>query len=91
MALLICKDVASGLRSSEATVTLEAADGGEEYFPIDRGMISRKDCKDYLTVRLLGEYEATGNSLVGLPVEADSGANRIWVKSINLRSNERFS
>ncbi len=80
MALLKCTDVSEGLRASEATVTIEEHDGTSQFFPIDRGVLSDIGGVSYLSVRLIHLNDARGIALVGLPVEADSGVNRIWAR-----------
>jgi hypothetical protein len=80
MALLKCTNVSEGLRSSEATVTIAELDGTSQFLPIDRGVLTRAGGHDYLTVSIIFLDESREAALVGLPVEADSGAHRVWVK-----------
>jgi hypothetical protein len=87
MALLKCIGVNDGLRSSEATVTIREYDGTDQYLPIDRGVLSHRDGEMYLSVSLIHLDDSKGIALVGLPVEADSGAHRIWVNYTDLAEN----
>lgn len=80
MALLRCADVSEGLRASEATVTIKEIDGTSQFLPIDRGVLSEVGGNHYLSVSVIYLDDSRDAALVGLPVEADSGAHRIWVK-----------
>ena len=80
MAKILCA-VADGLRKAEATVTVMEYDGTPQHFPLDRGLISSIGGQEAIPVRIL-QYDQTGSlALVSLPVEADSGTQRIWVKT----------
>jgi hypothetical protein len=87
MALLKCTNVSEGLRSSEATVTIAELDGTSQFLPIDRGVLTRAGGHDYLTVSIIFLDESREAALVGLPVEADSGAHRVWVKCDDFLEN----
>ncbi len=80
MALIKCATVGRGLRDSEATVTIEEFDGTPQFLPIDRGVLTESNGNSYLTVSIIHVDDRKGAALVGLPVEADSGAHRVWVK-----------
>lgn len=54
-------------------------EGHSEYFSIEERFL-KLDCGQYfLPVQLIGQDKAQNITLVQLPVEADSGANRVWV------------
>jgi hypothetical protein len=91
MAQLLCKSVEDGLRDAEATVTIEEHDKTPQYLPVDRGMLHKKGKDYYLSVRLLLVDKESDAALVSLPVEADSGANRIWVKLADVLNDETVS
>jgi hypothetical protein len=83
MARIYCK-VSEGLRQAEASVTVTEYDGTPQHFPLDRGLISKVGGQDTVPVRLI-QYDQSGAlALVSLPVEADSGTQRIWVESKTL-------
>lgn len=84
MAEVIC-EISEGLRKSEATAHLMTFDGRSEFVPVDRGLISEEEGRHYLSVGLLHISHEKKAALVSLPVEADSGAHRIWVKLDQLR------
>jgi hypothetical protein len=78
MAQVIC-EVSEGLRKAEATVKLVTFDGRPEFLPVDRGFLSSEDGKDYLSVPIIHISDDKKAALIALPVEADSGAHRVWV------------
>jgi len=84
MDMLIC-EVSEGARSAEATVTVKDVQGRREFLPVDRQLIVEEGGKHYLPVTIVHIDEAKKLALVALPVEADSGAHRIWVKRSQLR------
>ena len=84
MAQVLC-DVSEGLRQSEATVKLTSYNGRPEYIPVDRGLLSEDRGKHYLSVGLIHVSREQNAALVALPVEADSGAHRVWVKLDQLK------
>ncbi len=79
MAQVLC-EVSEGLRKSEATVKLTSYDGRPEYVPVDRGLLSEENGRHYMSVRVIHISHEKKAALVALPVEADSGAHRVWVK-----------
>jgi hypothetical protein len=78
MAQIIC-EVSEGLRKSEATVKLVTFEGRPEFLPVDRGLLSAEGDKHFLSVPVIHVNREKNAVLIGLPVEADSGAHRIWV------------
>jgi hypothetical protein len=78
VAEVLC-EVSDGLRKSEATVKLVAFDGRPEFLPVDRGLLSTEDGKHFLSVPVIHVNQEKKAALIALPVEADSGAHRIWV------------
>jgi hypothetical protein len=61
-------------------VQLTASDNRPEFLPIDRDMLVSQNGSLYLPVWVLHVDRDRRVALVSLPVEADSGAHRIWVK-----------
>ncbi len=84
MAQVFC-DISEGLRKSEATVKLMTYEGRPEFLPVDRGLLSREGDRYFLSVGLVHISEEKKAALVSLPVEADSGAHRVWVNLDNLK------
>ena len=87
MAQVVC-EVSEGLRKAEATVKLVSYDGRPEFLPVDRGLLSAENGRQFLSVGLLHISQAKKAALVSLPVEADSGAHRVWVRLEHLRLPE---
>ncbi len=87
MAKVFCK-VTNGLRPAEATVEVPTYAGRSEFMPVDRGLLSETHGKAFLSVVVLHVNWAKKAALVSLPVEADSGVNRIWVKLADLQNYE---
>jgi hypothetical protein len=84
MALVVC-EVSEGLRANEATVKLMTLDGSYEFLPVDRGLLAEEGGKHYLSVGLIHISYEKKAALVSLPVEADSGAHRVWIKRDQLK------
>jgi hypothetical protein len=87
MAQVLC-EVSDGLRNSEATVKLVGYDGRPEFLPVDRGLLSEDGGKHYLSVGLVHIHSEKKAALISLPVEADSGAHRLWVKLEQLKQKQ---
>jgi hypothetical protein len=88
MQVLLSCEVSEGLQVREATVKVLAEDGVAEYLPVVRSALRQEGKRHYLPVQLVKIDEDRGAALVGLPVEADSGARRIWVKLDSLKQAE---
>jgi hypothetical protein len=84
LVLLECQ-VENGLRPQEATVMVKDFHGQTEFMPLDRGMLEHGGEKRYVPVALIHVDTRNKAALVGLPIEADSGAHRIWVKVQDLK------
>jgi hypothetical protein len=87
MAQVIC-EVSEGLRKAEATVKLVTFDGRPEFLPVDRGLLSTEGDKHYLSVPVIHVSDEHKAALLALPVEADSGAHRVWVHLDKIKQNE---
>ena len=85
MSVLLACEVSDGRRTQEATVKVVGADGGPDFVPIDRSILISRGRKTYRPVDLVIYDREHGRAQVGLPVEADSGARRMWVKLEALR------
>ncbi len=86
MAQVHC-EVSEGLRKSEATVKLVTFDGRPEFLPVDRGLLSTEGDKHFLSVPVLHISQEKKAVLIALPVEADSGAHRVWVHLDRIKQN----
>jgi hypothetical protein len=79
MALIPC-EVSEGPRSGWKAVGVKSIEGHTEYLAIEERFLVRRGKSFLLPVRLIGRDPRHKTALVQLPVEADSGANRVWVK-----------
>jgi hypothetical protein len=87
MAQVLCQ-ISEGLRESEATVRLMTYEGRPEFLPVDRGLLSSDNGSSYLSVGLVHVSQEKRAALVSLPVEADSGAHRVWVQLASLKMEQ---
>jgi hypothetical protein len=79
MALIPCV-VTEGPRPNFKAVEVESIEGHTENLSIEDRFLVRRGDNYLLPVRLIGRDRRYNTALVQLPVEADSGANRVWVK-----------
>jgi len=85
VALVECK-VRNGLRPSEASVEIRDAEGRPEFLPVERDFLHLEDEQYYLPVSVFHVDQARKRAIVTLPVEADSGSHRIWVKLSQMKN-----
>jgi hypothetical protein len=78
MALIPC-EVTEGPRAGYKAVGVPSIEGHTEYLAIEDRFLVRRDKAYFLPVQLIGRDRRYDTALVQLPVEADSGANRVWV------------
>lgn len=78
MALLQC-EVLVGLRAGFKEVEVSSVEGHKEYLALEERFLVRHEDDYLLPVRIIAQDRAQDIVLVQLPVEADSGANRVWV------------
>jgi len=55
------------------------------YLEMDRNMVTRRDGQTYLPIGTVYRDKEKGVALIEFPIEADSGAHRIWVPLDSLR------
>lgn len=72
----------SGLRDSEATVSVTDVNGRNVYLRVERDFI-RND--HLLPIGIVHKDVPAGKSLIELPHESDSGENRLWVTEAHIR------
>jgi hypothetical protein len=77
--------VREGSRPHFKVVGVSSVEGHVEYLGIEERFLVRRGDAYLLPVRLIGRDRRHKTALVQLPVEADSGANRVWVREENLR------
>lgn len=81
MALIVCAEVSPGLRDSERTVAVKDVKGRSQYLRVDKDFLTpAKEGKFYITVGIARVDPRSNTVVIELPHEADSGANRLWVR-----------
>ncbi len=87
MKIVYC-EMSEGPRPNFTTLGIESAEGNTEYLTIeDRFLFKRKDGY-VLGVRVVARDDEQGLFLVQLPVEADSGANRVWLSEEHVKDSK---
>jgi hypothetical protein len=73
-------EVSEGPRAGFKVVGVASIEGHTEYLTLEERFLARRDDAYVLPVWLIGRDRRYNTALVQLPVEADSGANRVWVR-----------
>jgi hypothetical protein len=84
VAQLRCENVTDGLRPSEAVASFRDLDGRKHFIRVERDFLSRIGVADYLPVGVI--HVRSDLVLIELPHEAETGANRLWVKQSQMDS-----
>lgn len=79
MALLKC-EVKEGPRAGFKAVGVPSIEGHTEYLAIEERFLVPRGGELLLPVLPVGRDRRYNTVLVQLPLEADSGANRVWVR-----------
>jgi hypothetical protein len=79
MALVRC-EITEGPRSGFKAVGVPSVEGHSEFLSIEERFLVKRNGSFLLPVKVVGADPRHGTSLVELPLEADSGANRVWVR-----------
>ncbi len=87
---VLCEEYA-GLRESERTVAVPNIYGRKEYLRIEADYLRREGGRTYLPVGFIYDHAPTHSVLVELPLEADSGANRLFVPKANVLAWEQVA
>ena len=72
-------EVSEGLRDSERSVMVKGFDGRRHFLRVEHYLLRYRNGLEYLPVEAIHIDPQTKAYLVELPLEADSGAHRIWV------------
>lgn len=72
-------EITDGPRPGFKSVGVPSIEGHAEYFSIEERFLSNRGGELMLPVIVIGRDRRYDTALVQLPVEADSGANRVWV------------
>ncbi len=80
MAKIQCSNVSAGLRPSEVVASFVDFHGRTHFIRVERDFLSEVNGKSFLPVGIVHVDPKTKAVLVELPHEAETGANRLWVK-----------
>ncbi len=84
-------EISPGLRPSERTVAVTSVQGRREYLRIEASYLLQEGEHAYLPVGFIYEHPETNSALIELPLEADSGARRLFVPRGHLTVRDRVS
>lgn len=85
--LLAPSEITEGARPGWKTVSVESVEGYTEYLTIEERFLVKRSGKQLLSVRIVARDDTHNTVLIQLPIEADSGANRVWVEGSALIQN----
>jgi hypothetical protein len=88
MAFVVCT-VQPGLRESEVSVVIEDAQGGKTSLRVEEDFLLRQNGHALLPVGIVHIDPQKKVTLIELPHESDSGANRIWVPTASVQQQEQ--
>ena len=80
MTLVRCQ-ISEGPRPGFKEVGVTSVEGHNEFLAVEERFLARRNGDILLPVEVVGRDPRHGTTLVQLPFEADSGANRVWVRS----------
>jgi len=80
-----CEVFPGGFIPNAASAALKDLSGRTQFVQVTTGLINNYEGKNYLPVGLVEIDRHQRRVLIELPVEADSGANRMWVSFDSLR------
>jgi hypothetical protein len=80
MAKIRCDKVTEGLRSSEVVASFTDFHGKRHFIRVERDFLSEQEGADYLPVGIVHFDPKHKAVLIELSHEAETGANRLWVK-----------
>lgn len=84
MAKVRCDRVSDGLRPSEAVASMLDYHGRRHFIRVERDFLSQKNGDRYLPIGIVHIDPKTNAVLIELPHEAETGANRLWVRQEQL-------
>ena len=80
MAKLRCDNVTAGLRASEAVAVFVDVEGRRHFIRVERDFLWDEGGSSFLPVGVIHVDPKSKCVLIELPQEAETGANRLWVK-----------
>lgn len=80
MSKVRCESVSPGLRDSEVVAAFRDADGRRHFIRVERDFLSEEGGFYYLPIGVVHVDSRSKMVLIELPHEAETGANRLWIK-----------
>lgn len=80
MAKIRCEHVSEGLRSSEVVASFIDFHNRKHFIRVESDFLSEENEKKFLPVGIVHVDLKNKAVLIELPHEAETGANRLWVK-----------
>jgi hypothetical protein len=80
MAKIRCDKVTEGLRSSEVVASFTDFHGRRHFIRVEHDFLSEQEGAEYLPVGIVHFDPKNKAVLIELSHEAETGANRLWVK-----------
>jgi hypothetical protein len=84
MMMLVLCEVYPGVGSVAISVAVRDTTNQQTFLEIDRTMVTQRRGQPYLPVGEVCRDKEKGVALIEFPIEADSGAHRIWVPLASL-------
>lgn len=84
MAKIRCEKIEEGLRSSEVVAHFMDYRGREHFIRVEEDFLSKDGATYFLPIGVVQVDIPHQAALIELPHEAETGANRIWVKQAQL-------
>jgi hypothetical protein len=72
-------EISEGLTETDQTVCIRDIDGREQYIHVLPSMVNWVSDQPYLPVGIVQVDPRRRRVLIELPIEADSGTNRMWM------------
>ncbi len=88
MAKIRCTGVSAGLRSSEIVAKFTDYNNRSHFIRVERDFVDQELGTTFLPVGVIHVDLKTKAVLVELPHEAETGVNRLWVKSEQVKDVE---
>jgi len=83
MASVLC-EVHPGVGKVDVSVSVRDTDNVPTFLQIERDFVTHRKGKTFLPIGVVYRDKDKGVALIEFPVEADSGAHRIWVPLTSL-------
>jgi hypothetical protein len=80
-------EVSDGPRPGFKTIGIESIEGFKEYLAIEQRFLKFNGQDWYLPIIIVGKDSDHNTALIELPLEADSGAKRVWVHNDDVTAN----